>query len=83
MKKILSLLVLALMLVSINVTVSAASDYERELLSALSIMQGDEGGSMRYGDKVSRAECAKIVVQTSMHRDSVSLSSKYNSSSKT
>ncbi len=76
MKKILSLLISAILMLSIIVSASATSDYERELLSALSIMQGDTNGNMRYGDKVSRAECAKIVVQTSLHRDTVSLFSK-------
>ncbi len=76
MKRILSLLISAILLLSMIVEVFATSDYERELLSALSIMQGDTNGSMRYGDKVSRAECAKIVVQTSLHRDTVSLATK-------
>ena len=73
MKKILSLFLLALLLLSAFANVSATSDYERELLSALSIMQGDGNGNMRYEDKVSRAECAKIVVATSTHRDALSL----------
>lgn len=72
MKRILSLFITFMILLSAFANVSATSDYERELLSALSIMQGDDNGNMRYEDKVSRAECAKIVVATSTHRDALS-----------
>ena len=54
----------------------ALSDYEREVLSALSIMQGDPNGNMRYQDKVSRAECAKIVVASSTYRNMVEMDKK-------
>ena len=77
MKKILVLLITALMLFSITgVNAFASSSYESELLSALSIMQGDPDGNMRYEDKVSRAECAKIIVATSKYRDRVDTNSK-------
>ena len=77
MKRILTLFITALMLFSIfSAECFAASSYEAELLSALSIMQGDPNGNMRYEDKVSRAECAKIVVAASDFRNSVDLSSK-------
>ncbi len=72
MKKILALLITALTIFSIlGASAYATSDYEAELLSALSIMQGDPDGNMRYNDKVSRAECAKIVVAASQYRDYV------------
>jgi len=72
MKKLLSLLMTALIVFSTTeATVFAASSYEAELLSDLSIMQGDPNGNMRYQDTVSRAECAKIVVSASKYRDSV------------
>lgn len=77
MKKILVLLITALMLFSITgVNAFASSSYEAELLSALSIMQGDPDGNMRYEDKVSRAECAKIIVATSKYRVRVDTNSK-------
>lgn len=77
MKKVVTLLISALMLFSMLPTNAFASlSYEAELLSDLSIMQGDPNGNMRYGDRVSRAECAKIVVATSKYRDSVNTSIK-------
>ena len=77
MKKILALLITFLMLFSMMATNAfASSSYEAELLSDLSIMQGDPNGNMRYGDRVSRAECAKIVVAASKYRDSVDMNSK-------
>ncbi len=77
MKKILTLFISVLMLFSaFGLTVSAATSYEAELLSALSIMHGDPDGNMRYYDYVSRAECAKIVVAASAFRDSVDMESK-------
>ena len=80
MKRILSLFITALILFSVIPTVAfASSDYEAELLSALSIMQGDPNGNMRYLDKVSRAECAKIIVAASKYRNSVDLNSKRSS----
>lgn len=72
MKRVLALFISVIMLFSMmEATVLASSSYETELLSALSIMQGDPNGNMRYGDRVSRAECAKIVVAASKYRDSV------------
>lgn len=72
MKKIFSFLIIALMLFS-NVPDSAyaLSDYESEVLAALSIMEGDPNGNMRYSEMVSRAECAKIVVASSTYRNMV------------
>lgn len=76
MKRILTLIVAVFMLFStIEANVFASSSYEAKLLSELSIMQGDHDGNMRYEDKVSRAECAKIVVAASKYRDSVDMSS--------
>ncbi len=79
MKRILSLFMIVLMVLSPITNIYATSDYERELLSALSIIQGDPNGNMRYGDKVSRAECAKIVVATSTYRDFVDRKNKTSS----
>ena len=77
MKRISTLLIIVLILFSVmEANVFATSDYEAELLSDLSIMQGDPNGNMRYGDKVSRAECAKIVVAASKYRDYVDVNSK-------
>lgn len=72
MRKLLTILIVAVMLTSTVVcNASATSDYAADLLSALSIMEGDTNGNMRYEDNVSRAECAKIVVNTSAYRDYV------------
>lgn len=78
MKKILSLTILsALILGTISVSAAPAySDSVAPLISELKIMQGDPDGNMRLDDLVSRAECAKIAVNTSSFRDSVSLGSK-------
>ncbi len=77
MKKILTLFISVLMLFSaFGVNAAASASYEAELLSALSIMQGDPDGNMRYSDRVSRAECAKIVVASSTFRNSVDMEGK-------
>ncbi len=77
MRKILSFLIIVSVLFSLAThSAYALSDYESEVLSALSIMQGDERGDMRYHDKVSRAECAKIVVASSPYRNMVELGQK-------
>ena len=74
MKKIFTLLITGIMIFSVyGANVYASSDYEAELLSDLSIMQGDPDGNMRYNDKVSRAECAKIIVAVSKYRDFVDM----------
>lgn len=77
MKKFTSLLLAVL--ITFPLTVSAApifSDNVTNFLSELSIMQGDPNGNMRYDDLVSRAECTKIVVNTSAYKDTVALGSK-------
>ena len=77
MKRTWSLMMIALLLFCVmGTTVFADASYEATVLSELSIMQGDPNGNMRYGDKVSRAECAKIVVQASKYRNLVDTSSK-------
>ena len=77
MKRILTLLITILIVFSaMEAGVFASSSYEAELLSDLSIMQGDSNGNMRYTDKVTRAECAKIAVAASKYRDSVASNSK-------
>ncbi len=77
MKKFTSLILAVL--ITFPLTVSAApifSDNVTNFLSELSIMQGDPNGNMRYDDLVSRAECTKIVVNTSAYKDTVALGSK-------
>ncbi len=77
MKKIISILIIvSVLFTSLSLTGFALSDYEREVLSALSIVQGDPNGDMRYSDNVSRGECAKIVVAASPYRDMVDKDSK-------
>ncbi len=77
MKRIWSIMMIALLLFSfVGTSVSADTSYEATVLSELSIMQGDPNGNMRYQDKVSRAECAKIVVSASKYRNLVDTSSK-------
>ena len=71
MKRILSFVIALILLSTASYNAFALSDYEAEVLSALSIMQGDPNGNMRYLDMVSRAECAKIVVASSVYRDMV------------
>ncbi len=77
MKKIFSILIIvSIFYTSLFQVGFALSDYEKEVLSALSIVQGDPNGSMRYEESVSRAECAKIVVAASPYRDMVDIESK-------
>lgn len=78
MKKILSL-ILAVLVGASACTAYAApifSDNVAAFMTELKIMQGDPDGNMRLDDLVSRAECAKIAVNTSKWRDSVTQSSK-------
>lgn len=77
MKRILSLSVAVMLLfTSISFAAPKYTDNVAELLSELSIMQGDPDGNMRYYDLVSRAECAKIAVSASSFRDAVAPGSK-------
>ena len=77
MKKLISLL-LAGMLSFGMLSVSAQADINgmAQLLAELNIMQGDPDGNLRLEDSVSRAECAKITVAASSHRNQVAVSSK-------
>lgn len=65
-----------LLFTSVSFAAPKYTDNVAELLSELSIMQGDPDGNMRYYDLVSRAECAKIAVAASSYRDSVAPGSK-------
>lgn len=77
MKKIISLILTISVCQSVSVFAAPVySDNVAGMLKELSIMQGDPDGNMRYDDLVSRAECTKMVVQTSSFRDSVALGSK-------
>lgn len=76
MKRIISLAVagiLVLMCFGNCFTVSANGERTQmqNLLSSLSIMQGDENGDFCEDDMVTRAEFAKIAVTSSKHRNSV------------
>lgn len=76
MKKIIALL-LSLILVMPMATVSAQENSIniQSLMKDIKIMQGDENGNFNLGDKVTRAEFAKIAVAASEYRNSVSASS--------
>lgn len=77
MKRILSLSVAVMLLfTSIGFAAPKYTDNVAGLLAELSIMEGDPDGNMRYGDYVSRAECAKIAVAASSYRDAVAPGSK-------
>ncbi len=77
MKKILSLFLITILLLSVSVSAAPVySDNVAAMLKELKIMQGDPDGNMRYSDPVSRAECAKIVVAASTYRNSVAHGSK-------
>ncbi len=78
MKKILSLLLTAVLLASTTAAFAAPaySDNVAPLLGELKIMQGDPDGNLRLDDFVSRAECTKIVVAASSYRDMVASGSK-------
>ena len=77
MEKIIALMLcIALLVPFMNFTVSAQSADEvtnlQRLMKDLKIMQGDEYGNFNLGDKVTRAEFAKMAIAASEHRNSVS-----------
>ncbi|MBQ3118246.1 MAG: S-layer homology domain-containing protein [Clostridia bacterium] len=77
MKKILSLIIISFVLSSVSVSAAPVySDNVASMLAELKIMQGDPDGNMRYDDLVSRAECTKIAVASSVFRNSVATGSK-------
>lgn len=75
MKKIISLIITAAMLVSFAAAPASAAQSSEEgiisLLKSLEIMQGDEMGDMQLGRDVSRAEFAKIAVAASAAKNTV------------
>lgn len=77
MKKLISLLLAGVLSFGM-LSVSAQADITgmAQLLAELNIMQGDPDGNLRLEDSVSRAECAKITVAASSHRNQVATSSK-------
>ena len=79
MKKLLSVLIAALLICTNSAFVTAAPQFSENvapLLAELKIMQGDPDGNLRLDDLVSRAECAKIAVASSSFRDMVAIGSK-------
>ena len=72
MKKIISAILTAIMLLS-AIPVMAGSNDENvmALLSELNIMVGDENGNYRLDDNVSRAEFAKIAINASRAKNTV------------
>lgn len=79
LKKLLSVLIAALLICTNSAFVSAAPQFSENvapLLAELKIMQGDPDGNLRLDDLVSRAECAKIAVASSSFRDTVAVGSK-------
>ena len=76
-KRLLLLSIFALSLLGSHALAAPTySDNTASLLNELKIMQGAPDGNMRYNDLVSRAECAKIAVASSPHRNSVALGAK-------
>lgn len=80
MKKIIAfMLCIALTLPFMAFSVSAQSTDDtinlQNLMKDLKIMQGDEAGNFNLGDKVTRAEFAKIAVAASEYRNTVAASS--------
>ncbi len=74
MKKIISLLLIAVMICGFSICSSAAIKNEADimdLLSELEIMSGDPDGNLRLNDYVTRAEFSKVAVATSTYKNSV------------
>lgn len=63
MKKICAIVLTVLQIFSISVCANAAqlTDIQKDDLYKLEIMTGDENGSLRLGDKITRAESAKMI----------------------
>lgn len=77
MKKIISALIVSIMLFSVNITSFAQGETDvMNLLSELKIMAGDPDGNMRLNDYVTRAEFAKVAVNSSSAKNSVATSLK-------
>lgn len=75
MKKIISALLIVLTLFSFNIVGVAQSENDvMSLLSELKIMTGDPNGDLRLNDYVTRAEFAKIAVNSSSYKNSVATS---------
>lgn len=71
-KKLLSLF-LALCVLCSSLLVFASTDSAQILLKSMNIMSGDENGNMNLSDNVTRAEFAKIAVNSSEFKNSVAL----------
>ncbi len=76
MKKTAILLCCTLLICMFAAPASLAADAEQEkvqmVISALSIMSGDENGNLNLDNSVTRAEFAKMMVMASKYKDSVS-----------
>ncbi len=82
MKRIIAILVSALMVLGACPSLAADGDVINAalpLLSALNIMVGDANGDMRLDSLVSRAEFTKVAVASSSYRHSVATSLKTSS----
>ena len=76
MKKLISLLLAAVMLTGSLPAALAASDTSdsviEQVVRAAEIMVGDSSGNMNLGNTVTRAEYAKMLVCASAYKDQVS-----------
>ncbi len=79
MKKLISVIIIAVICVSLSVPVTAANgkwqtdDEMASLLSGLNIMVGDDYGNFNFDSNVTRAEMAKIAVAASSYKNTVAL----------
>ncbi len=61
MKKIVSLVMVVVLLLSVSVIANAVTDEEKADLKELGIMVGDENGDLRLDDNITRAEVIKMI----------------------
>ena len=72
-KKIISLFLTFLLLCSSVSVLAYSTESAQILLKSMNIMSGDENGNMNLEDNVTRAEFAKIAVNSSKYKNSVAL----------
>ena len=72
-KKLLSLFLVICVLCSSVCVFAYSTDSAQILLKSMNIMSGDENGNMNLSDNVTRAEFAKIAVNSSKFKNSVAL----------
>ncbi len=61
MKRIISLVMVVVFLISVPVMVNAVTDEQKAELKELGIMVGDENGDLRLNDTITRAEVIKMI----------------------